>query len=113
VNAAPQQNGKAVSELAIKGLAAAARLTLSYLEARARRRTGQSAGQPQAPQSQWPVAERNLVPREPATQAQGDRSRDTAPAPASPAPDPAVSAAMLASQQAQAHAWAARVYSPW
>ena len=96
MNAARQQNGKAVGKLAARGVAAAARLTISYLESRSRARTGQPSETAEA-----------IPPSAPA--AGQDRHRATV----SPTPDPAVTAALRASQQAQAYSWASRVYGSW
>lgn len=94
MNATSQSN---VGRLATRGLSLAARMTLSYLTARAAR-TGAapSEARPQGPQ--------RPPPQEPAP---------ARPATAGHPADPAVSAAIRASQQAAMSSWASRVYNPW
>lgn len=62
-----------------------------------------------SPPSVGPASSRSA----PATQPPRDDDQTTHQVAANPTPDPAVTAALRASQEAQTRAWASRVYTPW
>lgn len=111
MNPSRQGNGRLARRLALKGLAAATNAAMSYLDSRRQpvfgptppqTRTGAGEASPHHPQ-----------PRYTATPDTPCGVGTTSSAPAEGGPDPAVTAAMLASQWATARASASRIYGSW